>query len=347
MRARLTLVTLFDAATGKRLLQLGGPALPVGSLAFSSSRPLLAAAGADHAVSVWSLRDLKRNLPAIEGITIVARGATVEIASVEPDSPARGKLATGDVVEAAGGEKGELKPIKTPLDFVLAIRGLRAGDTARLQVSRGGKAAVVAVPVGISVGHRHPLLTLWVDPVVKNGIHDWIGWTPAGPYDTNSLAAEARIGWLTATGDPTRPATYAAANQYRNLYYKKDFLRFLTDEADFGAALNRSIVENPPQVPTLVANLTGPVEKRGATVLTREKATGFDVSLSDPSGLVVLDRSVLRWRAVKPDGKASDWQETPFESGPRGDRPSQARLDSRRTSLRTDTPLAIRRPRDR
>ena len=40
----LTLVTLFDAATGKRLLQLGGPALPVRSLAFSSSRPLLAAA---------------------------------------------------------------------------------------------------------------------------------------------------------------------------------------------------------------------------------------------------------------------------------------------------------------
>ena len=46
---------------------------------------------------------------------------------MEPDSPARGKLAAGDVVEAVGGEKGELKPVKTPLDFVLAIRGLRAG----------------------------------------------------------------------------------------------------------------------------------------------------------------------------------------------------------------------------
>src|SRR5262249_9811225 len=147
---------------------------------FSKSQPLLVSAGADQTVSVWSLRDLKRELPAIEGVTVVAREATVEIASVEPASPARGKLVVGEVVEAAGGEHGELKPIKSPLDFVLASRGLRPGDTARLQVNRGGKAVVVAVPVGVSIGHRHPLLSLWVDPIAKNGIHDWIGWTPAG-----------------------------------------------------------------------------------------------------------------------------------------------------------------------
>ena len=146
------------------------------------------------------------------------------------------------------------------------------------------------------------MLTFWVDPVAKNGVHDWIGWTPAGPYDTNSLAAEARVGWLTATGDPTRPATFAAANQYRNLYYKKDFLRFLTDEADFGAARKKFLAENPPQVPTLVANLTGSIEKRGAKIVTREKSTGFDVSLSRSLGA-----GGSGWSASR-GGRRAGWQ---------------------------------------
>ena len=282
---------------------------------------MLAAVGADHAVSVWSLRDLKRDLPAIEGVIVVARGETVEIASVELESPARGKLAAGDVVEAVGGEKGELKPIKTTLDFVLAVRGLRSGDTVRLQVSRAGKAAVVALPVGIAIGHRHPLLTLWVDPVGKNDVHDWIGWTTAGPYDTNSLAAEARVGWLTATGDPARPATYAAANQYRNLYYKKDFLRFLTAEADFAPARKKYLAENPPQVPTLVPNLTGPFEQRGAKVVTRQKATG-PMSPLPPRAVVWI--AVLRWGPLA-GRQGKRLARSPLRDWSRGDRPADFR----------------------
>src|SRR5205814_2123961 len=53
-----TLVTLFDAKTGRRLRQLSGPLLPVRALAFSGIRPLLAGVGDDPTVFVWSLKDL-------------------------------------------------------------------------------------------------------------------------------------------------------------------------------------------------------------------------------------------------------------------------------------------------
>ncbi len=309
-RVARSLITLYDA-NGKPLLQLGGPALPVRSLTFSGTRALLAAVGDDRTVFVWSLRDLLRGMPIIDGVTVTARGDDVIVASVEPTSGAKGKLAEGDVIEKVGGEKGELKAVKTPAEFVLAVRALRVGDTARVQV----KGKPVAVPVGAAVGHRHPLFSLWVDPVAKDGKHEWVGWTQAGPYDTSSAAAEAKIVWVTATGNAARPVTFAAANQYRELFYKKDFLRFLTDEADVNAALKKYVSFYPPRLPVLTANLTVPVEKPNGKIITRQKADGIDVSVSDPSELLVLSNAELRWRTVAADGTTGKWQPVGFSAG--------------------------------
>ncbi len=306
-KTSLTLITIFDAANGKRLLQLGGPTLSVRSLAFSGTRSLLAAAGDDGTVFVWSLRDLSRAFPTVDGVTVTSGERGIVVASVDPKSGSNGKLGAGDVIEKLGGEKGELKAVATPAEFVLVVRGLPVGGSARVQIK--GQAAPVVVPVVSAVGHRHPLFTLWVAPVANEGQHNWIGWTAAGPYDTNSAAAEAKIGWLTATGNPARPVAFAAAGQYRKEYYKKDFFRFLTDEADISAALKRWIGENPPRVPALRASLTVPVEKQSGKLVTREKADGLDVSLGDTAELVDLDRAVLRWRV------AGEWQQVPFAAG--------------------------------
>jgi hypothetical protein len=308
-----TLITLFDAK-GRQLLQLGGPALPVKSLAFSGTRALLAAVGEDRTVFVWSLRDLNRRVAVIDGVTVTTRGAEVVVASVDPASGSRGKLAEGDVIEKVGGAKGELQPVKTPFDVTLAVRGLPVGSEARVQVK--GKAAPVVVPVGTAVGHRHPLLSLWVDPVAdKNGRHNWIGWTESGPYDTNSQDAEKRIVWVTATGDPARPVAFAAANQYRVLYYKNDFLRFLLEDADFDAAEKRYVAAYPPRPPVLSAHLNVPSEFRGREQLVRAKADALTVSVADPSGLLFLDRALLRWRTLSRDGTPGPWRELPFGAG--------------------------------
>ncbi len=93
--ALVSLVTLFDATDGRRLLQLGGPTLRVNGLAFSGSRPLLAAVGADRTVAVWSLKALAAPFAAVEGITLVERDGKLAVASVAPTSPARDVLKPG------------------------------------------------------------------------------------------------------------------------------------------------------------------------------------------------------------------------------------------------------------
>ncbi|HYH69164.1 MAG TPA: hypothetical protein VD866_31005, partial [Urbifossiella sp.] len=302
--ALVSLITLFDATDGRRLLQLGGPTLPVDGLAFSGSRPLLAAVGADRTVAVWSLKALAAPFPAVEGITLVERDGKLAVAGVAPTSPARAALKPGDVVEAVGGEKGALRPVTTYRDFHLAVREVPVGGTARVKVAG---AAPAAVPVGRGVGHRHPLFELWVNPVANaDGGRDWIGWTPAGPYDANTPAAEARLGWLTATGNPAEPVVFAGADQYRRLYYKTGFLRFLADTADFDAALKQYVAEFPRTRPELAVRADGAEERDGARLL-RARAAALVVDLHDPDGVLQLDAAELRWRAA-----GGDWRVVPF-----------------------------------
>ncbi|MCI0704811.1 MAG: hypothetical protein L0241_27450, partial [Planctomycetia bacterium] len=125
-------VTLFDARTDQPFLELGGPTLPVRSLAFSGTRPLLAAAGDDTTVAVWSLRNATKQ-PAIIGLLVTERDGSVVVASVQPDTPVAKLLTAGEVIEAVGGEKGDLKPVKTPLEFIRVVRSLKEKDNARIK----------------------------------------------------------------------------------------------------------------------------------------------------------------------------------------------------------------------
>ena len=309
-RAAVALVTLFDATDGRRLMQLNGPALRVEGLAFSGSRPLLAAVGADRVVSVWSLRNLRTPLPAVEGVTLYERGGELVVAAVEPTSPARDVLKAEAVIEAVGGEKSEPKAVKSYHEFLLAVREVGVGNAARVRLK--GAAAAVAVPVGRGVGRRLPLFDLWVNPVAnKDGTRDWIGWSAAGPYDANSLAAEARLGWLNATGNPAEPVRYAGADQYRRQYHKTDLIRLLMEEADFDAALRRHAVLFPRTKPTLIVRADGVEERNGRAVL-RARPAELGVTLNDPAQAVLFDQAVLRWRVPDRDNKPGEWQSKPL-----------------------------------
>lgn len=305
--AAVALVTLFDATDGRKLMHLGGPTLRVEWLAFSGSRPLLAAVGPDRTVAVWSLKGLAAPFAAVEGITLAERDGKLAVASVAADSPARAALKAGDIIEAVGGEKGEPRGVATYREFVAAVRALPVGGTARLRVN----GAVAAVPVGRGVGHRRPLFEVWVNPAANaGGGRDWIAWTPAGPYDADSPAAEARLGWLTATGDPAEPTTLAGADQYRRLYYKPNFFRFLADAADFPTALGEYTASFPRTPPALAVRAEG-AETRDGVQLLRAKPDGLEVRLDDPDGVLRLDDAVLRWRA----GPADEWKALPFRDG--------------------------------
>ena len=311
--SQTVLVTLYDLAPEKPkpLYQFGGPTLPVRSLAFSGSRALLAGAGDDGTVAVWSLKNVGRTFSVIEGLLLTARDGALVVASVQTDSPAAAaKIKEGEVIESVGDAKGAQKPVKSLSDFLTAVRALKSGDSAQIKVK--GRPAV-AVAVGTGVGFRYPLFTLWVDPSAneKDGKHAWVGWTSSGPYDASGETGERRIGWLTATGDPARPTTFAGANQYRKLFYTPDFIRLLLKTADYNEAL---ALIPPLTPPTLTAVFVGGTELRDGRAVAREKLDGVNVTLNDPDRVLDLDRAELQWRAVGP-GAAPEWNRESFAAG--------------------------------
>lgn len=316
-----TLITLYSVpaapAAARPLLHLAGPSLPVAGegLAFSGTKPLLAAVGADRAVFVWSLRDLGRTFPVLDGVVVTPRKGEKEsevlVAAVSGSTAAAKLLKEGDVIEAVGPAKGELKPVKTTADLVVAVRGLAVG--ARADVKVKGQAAPVAVPVAAAVGYRPPLVSLWIDPAGGKGQIEWVGWTQAGPYDASSPAAEARIGWVSATGNPARPIAFAGAAAYQGQYYKKDVLRFVLDKGDVVEGLKLHAAAYPPKPPVLAVNFTQLGEKLDdGRYLHRQKPDGLDVGLVGRADGFALDDAVLRWRPVVPGGAEGPVKEVPF-----------------------------------
>jgi WD40 repeat protein len=307
----VTLITLYDGMTGRRLRQLVGPEQPVRALAFSPTRPLLAAVGGDRTVSVWSLADLDKGVGAIEGLQVTDNGKEVRVLAVAADAPGdtRG-LMNGDVIEGFAGAEGKLDPVRSAVEFAWAVRARPVGGRVLVRVK--GKPKPTALPVGRGVEQRGPLFSLWLTPAGKAGNTDWVGWTPTGPYDASSPAAEARIGWLTATGDPTAPTTFVGADQYRNTFYRKDVLRFLVEKGELAAAIDAHTDAYPPPPPRLLVQIAGATPLPGGQSMIRDAKALLRVNLGDDSEDFPLDRAVLKWRATAANGEPGTWHLVPL-----------------------------------
>ena len=274
-------ITLFDGTTGRRLRQLVGPEQPVRALAFSPTRPLLAAVGGDRTVSVWSLLDLDKQVGAVEGLQSPTTG--------RKSRPVRGRrraggdpgLAVGDVIEGFARAAGKLDPVRSAVEFAWAVRARPVGGTVSVRVK--GKPKPIDLPVGRGVEQRGPLFSPVAGPAGKAGDPDWVGWSPTGPYDASSPAAEARIGWLTATGDPAAPTAFAGADQYRKTYYRKDVLRFLAEKGELAAAIDAHTDVYPPPPPRLLVQVAGAMPQPGGLPMIRDPKAALRVDLGDHS----------------------------------------------------------------
>jgi hypothetical protein len=287
-RQAKSLITLFDT-NGRELRQLTGHEGAVRSLAFSAARPLLASVAADGTACVWSLKDLDREPGAVDGLAVGERDGRVVVEAVPPALADR--LAVGDRIEAAGGGA-----VATVAEFVWRAAAVPPGGT--LPVTVRGRPAPVALPVVRGVDERKPLFTLWVDP----GRADWVGWSPAGPYDASGEKAEARIGWLTNTGDPKAPALFAAAAEYRDANYRRQLLRFLAAEADLSAAADAwqdTAAPPPPRLTVSVPEKVGGVVRYGKATL--RMALG-NVRPDYPMG-----RAELKYRVRPPGAGEPGW----------------------------------------
>jgi WD40 repeat protein len=234
-----TLITLFDGTTGRPIRQLAGHLLRVRGMAFSVSRPLLASVADDGLVCIWGLKDIDRQVGTIDGLAVTEKDGAVVVESV--GESLKGLLTAGDVIESIGSVK-KSQAMTSVVDFVWRIAAATPGNTVSLRIR--GKPQPVVVPVARGADARSPLFTLWVDPVR----HEWAGWTPAGPYDVSGPAAEGRLGWLTNTGDPAAPTTFAGADQYREQFYHEGLLGRLAETLNLNDAL---AAMRPPPLPRL------------------------------------------------------------------------------------------------
>jgi WD40 repeat protein len=302
------LIMLCDLADGKPYRLLVSHLQDVRQLAFSASRPLLASVADDQTVCVWSLVDLGRAVGQIPGLEVSdGDGKKVVVRGVQPGSDAaKAGLAAGDIVEKVGAPGGAAKPPKNAVDFWWAVAVRPPGD--QVEVTVAGKGAV-KLPVERGMDERKPLFSLFLMRTPKQT--EWIGWSPAGPYDYSSSTAEEHLGWQTNTGDPAAPVSYVAAREYRKDYYHEGILRYLATEGELGRALKKLNEDTlrpppPPVIRPLPPQGAAPLG-RGNQYLVRQRVTGLRVAIS--ADYALDDKHVLRWRLTRSDGskvKAND-----------------------------------------
>jgi hypothetical protein len=290
------LIRLFDPATGKPFRQLSGHLQPIRGLAFSGARPLLASVADDQTVCVWTLADVRQTIGQLRGLTVSASDERVIVRRVNADGPAG--LAAGDVIETLGSGEGA-KSIKSAADFLLAVAGRKPGD--RLDVGVRGKGAVrLAIERGVD--ERKPLFSLLL--LRTGAAPEWIGWSPAGPYDFSNPAAEARLGWHTNTGDAAAPVSYVAARTHSARYFREGILGYLAAEAELPRALERWLKDHPnaPTQPALRLQAPDGVTAVGpaGTYLTRQALRELTLGINEDYELD--DRHVVRWQLTRADG---------------------------------------------
>jgi WD40 repeat protein len=247
------LLALYNASTGEQLRQYTGHAGPIHCLAFSADGRLLASCAEDETVCVWSLTDLdatRGRRGQLAGVAVMADpSGKLVVGRVADDSPARGRLQAGEAIDGLV-EGDRLRPLTTPRAFYEALDRLRPGTT--VTVRAGGRD--VALPVGQGVDERKPLLSLFVTHAGRVEDRAWVGWSPIGPYEASDAGAERLIGWHFNTGEPGRPARFAAADQYRKTFYRPGVLNSLVAEGD---------AKNLPPPPRVKARMTLGVEEGG------------------------------------------------------------------------------------
>jgi WD40 repeat protein len=124
---------LYNAATGEQLRQLTGHTDRIRCLAFSADGRLLASAADDQIVSVWSLTTLDRSVGVRGSLKGVAIKGVPAVASVSPDSPARGQLQSGDLIEGTVVNQ-TLQPLFTVRAVVDAIHEIELGKSVALRL---------------------------------------------------------------------------------------------------------------------------------------------------------------------------------------------------------------------
>lgn len=253
-----SILNLYNGATGEVVRRLTGHVDDVYSLAFSADGKLLASAGHDQTVCVWSLTDLHKILEqqggVLRGVAIRAKkGGGLSLERVEDGNLTKAnrqelaakKITAGDTLEEIVVQGNPRRPASAP-DYYDALWQCKPGTRVTLHF-RGRAPATLTLSQGAD--ERKPLFSLFVTRSGGATQRRWVGWSPVGPYDSNAAEAEHFIGWHRNTGEANRPTEFVSAAEYRRDDFKPDILAYLIAKGSVGQALEAWDKDHPPPPP--------------------------------------------------------------------------------------------------
>jgi len=288
------MLELYDVRSGEQIRQLTGHVNRILSIAFAADGRLLASAGEDQMVCVWTLTDLDKILrrrAMLRGLVVAERGGKVvldEINAASMSAPNRQQLAQfkvqeGDVI-AGFVEKGALRPLTTMRAFYDSVIVLAPGQPVTLRIGGRGD---VPLTTGQGIDEHKPLFSLFITRGARPQDRRWIGWSPVGPYDASDRDGERLLGWHKNTGEAKQPATFALAQEHREANYRQDILRYLVSAGNTGSAVEAWKKDHPDKVrePKMTLWIDEPgtlrEEKQGRVVLRQPPAKLF-LSIHEP-----------------------------------------------------------------
>ncbi|WP_406695965.1 hypothetical protein V5E97_33730 [Singulisphaera sp. Ch08] len=272
---------LYSGRSGAWIRQYTGHSERIGCLAFSEDGRLLASAADDRSTCVWSLADLGETIGKrgqIRGLAVTEQGNRLVVVKTDDSAGRNGpSLRQGDRVDGIV-SGGELRPLRTVLDFYNAVSTLRPGQHVTVRRADGQTGPVdVSLPIVQGTDERKPLLSLFFTPGDAAGTWKWIGWNPQGPYETSDLEVESLIGWHFNTGVPASPTRFALAPEYHDKFYYDHILQKLIERGSLP----------PPEVPPLPPpNLSMAIDQeaeivRGDQILVRQPPGELHLSIVD------------------------------------------------------------------
>jgi WD40 repeat protein len=294
-----TLILLCRPDDGVPFRLLIGHLQDVRSLAFSASRALLASVAEDQTVCVWSLTDLDKPVGQLAGLGVADKDGKAVVHYIAVGSAAaRAGLAVNDIVESIGSAGGERRPITSAADFLLAVSSRRPDDRVDLTIQ--GKKKPITLAIERGVGGWKPLFSLFL--LRNENPTEWIGWSPAGPYDASSDTAEACVGWHTNTGNAAAPVEFVRAGEHREEYYRHGILGLLADELDLARALKRDEARRKPPEPALQLRRPERAEftNQDDVFVVRSAIPSLRVGIN--ADYPLTKSHVLTWRVQRADG---------------------------------------------
>lgn len=282
---------LYNAETGEAFRQLTGHTQTIDAVSFSGDGRLLASVAGDQTICLWSLSDLETILGRhgmLAGVAVkkTESGGKEEVVVTRFLAPAsasiRGALSEGDILRSLAVEGAERKWL-TVREFFDAFWSVRPGTQAKLRIQRSGKDREVSLSVDQAVDERKPMLSLFLTSPDDRRQRQWIAWTPLGPYQASGRAAESYLGWHFNTDDPAKPTRFAAAEEYRETYYRDGLVNELIEHG----VLQEHRPEPPAAITMLFDSQSQQHSVAGGALRIRRPPQELHLSIADfPSDLI-------------------------------------------------------------